>query len=183
VSADSRALVEDALRRRPEVADLCIVDTDIGRGAEVVVVVALSEFCPGAVLRELCYQADAEEAANWAVVIVPGTDLALPLTDGSAIELAQRCADVVRYDEPGTDEEVAVARIVSRIVGLGRVSMSDHFLNLGGDSLGLIHLVNAIEDEFDVLLDIEDVLGASNLRDVAYSIYQARQAGDPSDAH
>ncbi len=55
--------------------------------------------------------------------------------------------------EPESDSEKYLAAVWSEIIGLEKVTLSDRFLDVGGNSLTLTIILNRIKTERGVLLD------------------------------
>lgn len=78
----------------------------------------------------------------------------MPLSPSGKIDrkaLHSRSSSVIiesiNHLEPGTDEELYLARIWKQVLGINRVSLHDNFFELGGHSLLSIKVINQIKNE------------------------------------
>lgn len=178
---DRSETLAGVLREQPEVKDCCVLETDLGRGPEIVAVVAVEEWCSGAVLRQRCARVLGDGLPPPAVVVVT-TDGARTLDPDGAAALARAATVVARHEPPADEHERALAAVVASVLRSAEPSMSDHFFDLGGDSMRLLELVNAVEDDLGAVLDPQDVLACANLREMADLVREAAILGAASGA-
>ncbi|MGB6164844.1 MAG: acyl carrier protein [Pseudonocardiaceae bacterium] len=62
---------------------------------------------------------------------------------------------------------------VAELTGEAAVSPGDSFLQLGGDSLKAILLASAIEERYDVAIDLLDVFQSESLRALSLLVAEA----------
>ncbi len=72
-----------------------------------------------------------------------------------------------------TDTELELARMWAGLLGVDRIDRCDDFFTLGGDSLSLSELLVAIEDDFDVVLALDDVLAQPSPAQMARLVQDA----------
>jgi phthiocerol/phenolphthiocerol synthesis type-I polyketide synthase E len=65
------------------------------------------------------------------------------------------------------DYEAFILHEVAELTGNPSVSLDDSFLQLGGDSLKAILLASAIEERFDIAIDIVDVFQSETFRELS----------------
>lgn len=81
------------------------------------------------------------------------------------------------YIPPQTETEKALAGIWGETVGIGsdQISVTDHFFDIGGNSLSLISLSGKIAKRFQKMLDAKTLLENSRLGSMAKKIECSRQ--------
>ena len=67
---------------------------------------------------------------------------------------------------PHTEEEKALAEVISSVLRTEKVNMLDNFFNVGGDSITAIYLVSELE-EMGYELHVADIMQSDTLQDVA----------------
>ncbi len=72
--------------------------------------------------------------------------------------------------EPTTAAELLVAELWCEALGLDSVSVADHFLDLGGDSLAATRLLTRVRDEIDVEVSMLDFFDAPTIAEQAVLI-------------
>ncbi|MFF3917326.1 amino acid adenylation domain-containing protein [Streptomyces sp. NPDC001852] len=75
-------------------------------------------------------------------------------------------------DVPHTPVQRAVARIWGRVLGVSEVALHGNFMAGGGDSIRLLEMVAAIEEEFDVDVPLMEFLAAPTVATMADLIEQ-----------
>ena len=81
--------------------------------------------------------------------------------------------DTRPYREPkGHDRELA--EVFAEILGVERVGLDDDFFDLGGDSLGVVELVVAIQERFGVDVVASTVLDAPTVAELAPKLAHRR---------
>ncbi len=161
--------IVDALLAHPDVADAAFVlvpDPEAGTGAEPVtlVVAAPASFLSGPELR--LYLAEHNVPATGTIAFV---DAVARDSEGRADARAAEVAIRQRYrfqpPTPGTEETLAA--IWAEVLGAGPIGATDDFVDLGGDSLALIDLATRLSAQLDVTLTMQELLGASTVRELA----------------
>ena len=70
-----------------------------------------------------------------------------------------------------------VAQIWESVLGEKVVDMDSTFFELGGDSLGIVKMINAISQEYDTELSIIDVINNNSIRKIAGRLENVVQEG------
>ena len=84
----------------------------------------------------------------------------LPLTASEKLDVRrlpkpQREQAVVAAPETATEQ--TLARLWEKILNVSAVGRSDHFFEIGGDSLSIVRMIAEVADVFDVDIDLSDV--------------------------
>ena len=92
----------------------------------------------------------------------------IPLTANGKVDkkaLPQANAQVLpdRYIAPQNDTQTQVAAIWSTLLGVEKVSVEADFFALGGQSLLLMNLISALEQQFDLSIDLKTLFGYSTV--------------------
>jgi amino acid adenylation domain-containing protein len=74
------------------------------------------------------------------------------------------------YVAPQGEVEVILSQIWQQVLGLVRVSATDNFFSLGGHSLLAMKLQAQVQQQFDIKLQIKDLLHCAQLKDMATKI-------------
>jgi acyl carrier protein len=146
-------------------AETAIVRHD---GQDVAIAAAeLSEYVSGPILRNHVRRELGEDSGLAGVLIVEQ----MPEADGAvdAEYLASAVAEgrCILFEDPRDDVERRVAAIWSAQMGIRSVGVNDDFLELGGDSLSALGIINALEAEFDRPLDVYEFMTAASVRRLA----------------
>jgi amino acid adenylation domain-containing protein len=83
---------------------------------------------------------------------------------------------------PRTPTEQAIAAIWCNVLGLVVVGIDDNFLDVGGDSLLLMHVTTRLRAEFDESLSRVDMFMYPTIRAMAGHLDRARGDGAPEEA-
>lgn len=75
-----------------------------------------------------------------------------------------------RTDNNYSEEEQRLAKIWEATLGFNQINVYDNFFQIGGDSISMVSLMNAIRDEFQVDLAFSEFLKASSIAEVAEAI-------------
>jgi len=78
------------------------------------------------------------------------------------------------FTEPSTPTEVGVADVWRHVLGRRRIGADDHFLDLGGDSMAAMLLLDLTNERFGVDLAFDELLALPSLRAVAATIDERR---------
>ena len=158
--------VEEVLAEHPAVREAAVVSRESGSGSKDLLgyVVLRQGLEVGAVeLRE-------HLKAKLPEYMLPSVYVRLdrlPLTPSGKVdrralpqpEMAGRL-DSNTHVAPRTDRERRLVEIWQQVLGLDGLGVNDNFLELGGDSLRAIELVQRVEDAFGVRLPVESVYQA-----------------------
>ena len=86
---------------------------------------------------------------------------------------------------PENDTEKEVLDIWKSILGLDKISVTDNFFDLGGDSLASIKLASSIISKFSVNVEMKDIFDNPTVRDlskfVASLVESLDENGTPSN--
>ncbi|RST05416.1 amino acid adenylation domain-containing protein [Streptomyces sp. WAC07149] len=110
---------------------------------------------------------------------------ALPLTangklDRTALPAPERAATAVgEHVAPRDEDERAVARVWSEVLGLERVGVHDNFFDLGGDSLRAVALVGALR-EAGRRVAVRDVFEHRTVARLCRALREEESAGAPA---
>jgi mycobactin peptide synthetase MbtE len=74
------------------------------------------------------------------------------------------------FREPQTPTEVAIAAIWSEVLGRSRVGADDNFLDLGGDSMTAVYLLDLTNERLGQELTLDDLFSSPSLSALARSI-------------
>lgn len=77
-------------------------------------------------------------------------------------------------EELVTSTEKEIAQIWHDMLGISDVGRKDHFISLGGDSISVLLMTNALEEEFGITLKVEDVFPRLNLDVLAKWVEQVK---------
>lgn len=78
------------------------------------------------------------------------------------------------FRSPGTPTEVTLAQVWQEVLGRARVGADDNFLDLGGDSMTAVLLLDQINERLGTNLSLNDLLTAPSLAALAESVDAAR---------
>jgi acyl carrier protein len=106
---------------------------------------------------------------------------ALPLTESGKVDrdklpapLRQPTQDET-HDSPSMNpEEAFLVRLWVELLGVSKVGTSDHFLELGGDSLFAVQIMARVWDQFDIELPVLSVFEHPTISQLAAVIRQER---------
>jgi len=168
--------VPGVLRSRPEVLDAAVLRTQSGNVSTVMVVP--QGFVHGPRLRNLVAELSTEDPVRIRVAIVQE----IPRLAGGAMDHAAARdvlsggAFVYDYETPTTEVERAIAGMLRNGLAIGRVSATDDFVSLGGDSLVALELEDFLQARFGVEVDPEALFGADSIRAMAAIVEGARRS-------
>ena len=107
---------------------------------------------------------------------------ALPLTANGKVDRKALAnpdlADLTRKEiiAPHTETQKRLAAIWGEMLGIKEISITDHFFELGGDSLFSIQLIRRLRDEFLVEVPVRTVFESPNVKALAEYIDALKQA-------
>jgi len=164
----------DRVRAHPEISEFAAVRSP---GGTLYVLVESQGFVYGPVLRNLVHDELEDQYPDIAVAVVR----AVPRqADGSVdqdacLPLAQQISDdpvwVFPMEPAATDEERAVAELLSEVLGVRRLSMSDSLPLLGADSLVLVEISAMITERFGVTVNGMDLFQVDNVRELTKLVF------------
>jgi acyl carrier protein len=146
-----------AVRARADVADAVVRDLELAGGPTTVVLVRSDDFCAGADVRDDVLDAlGGTERAPVVVVAPDAAGFAEASGDlGALRELVDGSPYAYSWVAPESSGEELVAGIVAQVLDRRRVSMTDNFLDLGGDSVLALEVVSELERRTDLALPVE----------------------------
>ncbi|MFP3939551.1 MAG: amino acid adenylation domain-containing protein [Thermoanaerobaculia bacterium] len=113
---------------------------------------------------------------------------ALPLTvNGKVDRQALPAPDAVGsrdedYVAPRTPTEVQVARIWADVLGVDRVSVTDRFFELGGQSMLAVQVVSRVRDALQVELPVQSLFNDTTVASLSTEVDAATERGAMADA-
>ncbi len=160
MTADAAALLKSALR------------------SDSTVVVAPVSFLSGPEVRELLRAVLPAGEVPARVAIVG----ALPRQSDGSLDHGQlqQALDtmgeaIYRFEPPRDELEHRVAALWREILDRDEVGATDDFLDVGGDSMSGVELVNRVDELFGVSVELDEVFQSTTVRGLAEAI-RARQA-------
>lgn len=156
--------IEAMLAEHPDVSDAMAVDYD--QGGPVLVMIKPNVFCNGLELRDLCAASLRGMAERIIVVLVaeiPQPEADYPDPDS----VLGSSAYVYRYEPPATSTEQLMVAMWDEVLNRQHTGVLDDFLDLGGDSLQAVQLINRIGSELGATVDFVQFFDAPSLRAVA----------------
>ncbi|HLN64362.1 MAG TPA: amino acid adenylation domain-containing protein [Symbiobacteriaceae bacterium] len=113
---------------------------------------------------------------------------ALPLTANGKVDRrglsllkAEPLSEGRSFQVPRNETEALLADIWQEVLGLSRVSMEDHFFEVGGHSLVLMQVVSRIRQVFEVELTLSEAFAAPVLSQLA-KVVHSKQSQSMADA-
>ncbi len=103
----------------------------------------------------------------------------LPLIDGvldldRAYALLLDGQSTYQYLAPQTEAEETVAQLLTTLLGVEPISVTDDLLELGADSLVAVELTEHLASHHGVAIDAHVLFGAGSIRDIAKLIDDAK---------
>lgn len=151
------------LAARPEVEACEVRQVEIGGTVEMVAFVALARHISPLELRELAWEQLGERAPS--IIFAKRAPLE-ELIDQWQNEELREPRTFSRYVPPLTDDEIMMATLWAEVLKVPRVSLVDDFLELGGDSLAAISLIDEIEERLGIEIPLESFFDAPTIRSV-----------------
>jgi amino acid adenylation domain-containing protein len=92
----------------------------------------------------------------------------LPLNQNGKIDRNKLATIRFRQNfvHPSGSNEIELAKIFKNILGIGKIGINDDFFELGGDSLSIVRLSNAIEKKFGVRMPVPAILKAGTIKEI-----------------
>ncbi|MHC3004729.1 hypothetical protein OK17_21205, partial [Gordonia sp. GN26] len=106
----------------------------------------------------------------------------MPLTSSGKVDrkaLPAPVFEAVEYVAPASDAEERVAAVFATLLDAERVSVTESFFDLGGNSLSAMRLVARVSDALGVQVGIRDVFDAPSVRDLVAAVADRRPALPP----
>jgi amino acid adenylation domain-containing protein len=172
--------VEHALREHPAVKDARVVAQPDRNGEQRIVgyVVPAERVAPSVRgLQEFLSQRLASFMVPTAFVVLD----ALPLTASGKVDRRRlpepapdRSSSMRPYVAPETSSEILLSALWSAILGVEPIGLHDTFLELGGDSLLAMRLINRVRVAFDIHGAAGFLLRAETVHEMALAIEESR---------
>lgn len=166
--------LEEALVARSDVNQAVVID--YADGAPILVLVKPEVICSGPELRDMCaaqLTADAARVVAVFVTEVPPCDEGYP-----DLQHVLSGPYVYRYEPPATATEKKLVAMWNELLGRERTGVLDDFLDLGGDSVLAVRLINRIVDEWGAPVNIVDFFDSPSVRSMATLVDSAGQAAE-----
>jgi acyl carrier protein len=161
----------DRLRGDPLISDVEVMSgPEQGR---VTAFIVGKGFRPGPELREKAMSLAGELSGRLQVAILPK----IPRRpDGSldkeqAVIIIRRPRMLLRFEPPATDSEREVVELLSTLLPVKNISMSDYLGNLGADSITIIELASLIADEFGIEISPLDMFRLQSIRELVALVF------------
>jgi acyl carrier protein len=164
---DPLRTIEQVIAAHPDVKEVAAVTLDRGPGDRPAAAVVPVDFASGPEIRDYAWQRLGDGRSPETVALLP----ALPRNGDGNVDLPELRRILVEDDppasgsvarRPGLEQEVASA--VRAVLDLPRVGLDDDFLELGGDSLQAIEVINLLEQRTGVQVPLEDFFEAATVR-------------------
>jgi tyrocidine synthetase III len=81
----------------------------------------------------------------------------------------------VEYIPPANKVERKLTRLWSEVLGIEKVGVTNHFFDLGGNSLNIMTLITGIHKEFDIRISLADIFENLTVRSQAELIHGAQE--------
>ncbi|MEV0136169.1 phosphopantetheine-binding protein [Dactylosporangium sp. NPDC050688] len=158
-------LVEATTARHPDVAEVAAVLLD---GAVTAALVPI-DFASAPAIRDHLWAVLGDDAPATVALLA-----ALPRDAAGEVDRAELRRVLAEDDPPRSTfvpprsgRETQIAEVLQDVLDLPRVGLDDDFLELGGDSLRAIELVNQLDQRLGVQISLEDVFDAATVRKLA----------------
>jgi acyl carrier protein len=139
---------------------------DYGPGGPVLVLVKPNVFCSGPELRDISAASLGDSGSRVTVVLSPDLSILDETYPDPATILAQ-ASYAYSYEPPATRTEAHLITMWNEVLGRSRTGALDDFLDLGGDSVSAVRLINRISKELGVELDFAEFFDSLTVRAVA----------------
>lgn len=177
------AEIENALLRHPLVDEAVVIVREDQPGLKRIVGYVVS--AAGHALTQETLAAHAISLLPDYMVPAPMITLErMPLTRNGKVDVAALPApdEVYRsgYVEPRSDLEAQIAETFTAILGVERISVTENFFDLGGNSLLVARLAARLSREQDIVLPVDDVFRVPTVEGVARAVeaHQRQLEGD-----
>ncbi|MFT3661297.1 MAG: amino acid adenylation domain-containing protein [Gordonia sp. (in: high G+C Gram-positive bacteria)] len=78
--------------------------------------------------------------------------------------------EVLEYVAPANDDEQVVADVYADLLGMDRVSVTESFFDVGGNSLAAMRVVARVSDALGVQVSVRDVFDAPSVRELVAAV-------------
>ena len=80
-----------------------------------------------------------------------------------------------KYEGPRNDIESKIVELWQEVLGIDKVSISDNFFEIGGNSLKVMHVINSINKMFNSNISIDEFFKKPTIKDLVSSITGAEE--------
>ncbi|MFJ3077509.1 amino acid adenylation domain-containing protein [Pseudomonas sp. NPDC087029] len=173
--------IEARLRDVPGVLDAVVVAREAASGKQLVGYVVRSEGERAtAPLLEHLRQVLPDYMVPAQLMVLD----ALPLTPNGKVDrraLPEPSQPARAYQAPADPRQQALAAIWAEVLGLDQVGVSDHFFELGGDSLGVLKVLSRLRNqpELGLNLKLRDLIARPTIAQLCPASDQPQAALDP----
>lgn len=150
------------LAGHPDIAESALVRAG---GRDILAVVPVGH-AAAADLRDELWDTVPADGRPDAVVVV----FELPADSESLVDEPGLCD----FSEPTTPTQTALVEVWRDVLGRRHVAVGDNFLDLGGDSMSAVLLLDLTNERFGTDLTFDELLAWPSLRDVAAAIDERR---------
>lgn len=159
--------VEEVVGAHPDVREVAAVD--LGSGSGLTAAVVPVDFASGPEIRDAAWQQLGDDAPRTVALLT-----ALPRTGAGEVDRVE-LARVLTEDDPPRSEyvppatplEAEIAEILAEVLDVPRVGLDDDFLELGGDSLRAIEVVNLLAARAGLVVELDQLFDAATVRNLA----------------
>jgi acyl carrier protein len=181
MNSDRSTLAMQLLKEHADVRDAVVIDnaTRAGHPAELLAVVLPGDYCNGADLRDALIASVGLGPTRPVVLLEPDPAgfAAAKASPENPVTVSDDSPYVYRWQEPDTDLERALCTVVNECLDRERTSLSDNFVDLGGDSMTAIRVVSELDERFGVTLPLESLFEAESIADLVDVAEQPRSEG------
>lgn len=156
------------LKEHPDVIDAVMVTVDVRSQPTLLAAVKVREYCGSPLLREYaCAELGSSSGIDGVLIFddFPYRDDEIDLE--KICDIALERADEVVFQAPHDELEERLAEMWASMLHLRRVGVNDDFLDLGGDSLTAQEVVFGLEKQWDLHIEISELIEASTVRGLA----------------
>ncbi len=174
--------IESAIAKHPAVAEAVALRQELSAdNATLAAFITLAK-SPEALAQDIIHSIQSSLTSALPDYMVPSRFLvidAIPRNIRGKIDYAilkQKLAEAPRQMEPAANEmERALARIWCQVLSIGEVGVTDHFMEVGGNSLKMMSLILKIHKELDIRLSLGDIFQHLTIRSQARLVRQATE--------
>jgi acyl carrier protein len=175
IVTDEERAAMDVLRSRDDVRATSVAQVPADDGTVRVALVEVSEYVSGPILRNHVWSALGKGCGVDEVLVV--ADVAEAETTFAGKDTPDGLA-AIRFAEPSDEIESEIVTLCAECLGVDFVGVQDDLLDLGADSVAIVMLVDELEERYEVLIDIQDLLRIANARGIADLVRGQRNGAD-----
>ena len=167
---DELSGIEQVVSAHPDVQEVAGLTLDEDAPVDVAAAVVPVDFASGPEIRDYAWQQLGDELSPDTVALLPE----LPRDGQGEVDvpelrriLTEDDPPTSRYVPPRTELERTIAEIFRDVLALPRVGLDDDFMELGGDSLRAVEVVNLLEERAGIQVSLEQLFDAATVRKLA----------------